>query len=398
MKAVALAEVPGNYGPITVAESLLQKIWQRGDFLKDKLQTTEGLPLSIIARGTLNHQEGPDFKDAQIEIAGRSYYGDIEIHFYERDWFYHEHHRNPHFQKVVLHVVLFDPKPDAPRYEAKDGCYTPPHTFCLLPLLRQDVESYAIHEAYLAIQYRLSNQDLDPWLALPIERRRQLLRSKARLRWEQKVQFARQRLERLGWQEACHHFFLEVLGYRRNRAPMVDLAALFPLEAMVEERQAPGDYFSFSQERWKLSGLRPANHPLRRIQQYLDLLAQRPQWPDGLRKMPFYHAEPSVDTASFRRSIRLRQQRHSLKTGLLADTLSGSRLDTLICDAFLPLLSALNQQDYFALWFHWLSGDMPEDVHAFAKAIEVINGKDFPSCHGFHQGILQLFIEENRLL
>ena len=51
--------------------------------------------------------EGPDFLGAEIEIAGSTVLGDVEIHFRSSDWRAHGHHENPSFERVVLHVILF---------------------------------------------------------------------------------------------------------------------------------------------------------------------------------------------------------------------------------------------------------------------------------------------------
>ena len=72
-----------------------------------------------------------------------------------------------------------------------------------------------------------------------------------------------------GWEAACHSYALEVLGYARNRAPMLRLAAKYPLAAMRVDGMNGDDLFAEEAAQWKLNGLRPANHPRRRLAQYL---------------------------------------------------------------------------------------------------------------------------------
>ncbi|MDG2166462.1 MAG: DUF2851 family protein [Opitutales bacterium] len=62
MKADIVAEIQGEYGPVTVSERLVQKIWARGEFRQTGLQTIEGRSLEIVERGTWNLLAGPDFK------------------------------------------------------------------------------------------------------------------------------------------------------------------------------------------------------------------------------------------------------------------------------------------------------------------------------------------------
>ena len=392
MSIHSVAEIQGLYGPITVAETLLQKIWHQGDFGQHKLTTLEGLPLRIHNRGTWNRLEGPDFKQAEIEVDGQHLVGDIEIHFYARDWFRHKHDRNAHFKDVSLHVVLFDP---SPKEQALFQAQTNPrfHTLVFLPLLEQDIEAYAMQEAFLAIERSTDTEQLDAWMLLTPQQRRSALRDKARHRWEQKVIFAQQRLEQTNWNEACHQACLETLGYRRNRTPMVHLATRFPLAEMARQGRQAEDYFALVKEDWKLAGLRPANHPLRRLEQYLKLLAQRPDWPESLQAIHLGQASISMTTADFRRHHRLSQQKQFFQNDLLAP-LGGTRLDTFICDAVLPLLSVSQQTDLFPFWFHWFGGDIPDSLIAFEKAIEILDGKSYPASNGMHQGALQTFIEE----
>ena len=55
--------------------------------------------------GIWNSDEGPDFVRAEIIIDGQLLVGDIEIHVDSSDWYAHEHHLNPSYNRVVLHVV-----------------------------------------------------------------------------------------------------------------------------------------------------------------------------------------------------------------------------------------------------------------------------------------------------
>ena len=52
MKPQIVAEIEGEYGPLTVTEELVQKIWARGDFRRTDLQTQEGADLEILDHDT----------------------------------------------------------------------------------------------------------------------------------------------------------------------------------------------------------------------------------------------------------------------------------------------------------------------------------------------------------
>ncbi len=103
----------------------------------------------------------------------------------------------------------------------------------------------------------------------------------AEQRWKQKGKFARARLQNTDWQAACHQWFLEVLGYRRNHAPMTNIALKYPLSCWSDPQFNVEDVFS-RQQGWKLRGCRPANHPRNRLIQYQKLSREKPSWPEEL--------------------------------------------------------------------------------------------------------------------
>lgn len=88
-----------------MTEKLLQYIWQFGYFNSRQLKTTEGEPLTIIHRGILNSNQGPDFLNATIKAGDTTWVGNIELHINADDWWNHGHDADEHFSNVILHVV-----------------------------------------------------------------------------------------------------------------------------------------------------------------------------------------------------------------------------------------------------------------------------------------------------
>jgi hypothetical protein len=88
-----------------MTEKLLQFIWQFQYLNKDAFQTTNGEALSVIHPGQLNVHQGPDFFNGRIKIGSTEWAGHIEIHLKSSDWFRHRHETDPHYGKVILHVV-----------------------------------------------------------------------------------------------------------------------------------------------------------------------------------------------------------------------------------------------------------------------------------------------------
>lgn len=85
-------------------EMFIQFIWQHR-LLPLKMQLTTGEEVNIVKVGKLNHNEGPDFSEAEIQINDVRLYGSIEIHLKRSDWFAHKHEQNLSYSNTILHVV-----------------------------------------------------------------------------------------------------------------------------------------------------------------------------------------------------------------------------------------------------------------------------------------------------
>jgi len=88
-----------------MGEYFLQMVWQKLWFDFRELKTTKGESLQILFPGYLNLNQGPDFLEARIRINHQIITGPVEIHLKGDDWFKHQHHEDPGYSTVVLHVV-----------------------------------------------------------------------------------------------------------------------------------------------------------------------------------------------------------------------------------------------------------------------------------------------------
>ncbi len=98
-------------------EKLLQAIWQHQRLCRDALRTVDGQVVRVLHPGFRNLEGGPDFRAAVVQIgeeAARS--GDVEVDLRASGWHAHGHDRNPAFRNVVLHVIWEseNPMPSAP--------------------------------------------------------------------------------------------------------------------------------------------------------------------------------------------------------------------------------------------------------------------------------------------
>src|SRR5690349_7605938 len=85
-----LNDLSPNYSS-GLTEKLLQYIWQFQYFNNRELFTTAGDLVEILSPGKLNNNQGPDFTDARIKIAGLIFAGAVELHLKTLQWEEHEH-------------------------------------------------------------------------------------------------------------------------------------------------------------------------------------------------------------------------------------------------------------------------------------------------------------------
>lgn len=392
----AVAEIQGLYGPFAFPERLLQKIWLRGDFDRAAARTVDGRAVAIIQPGKWNLLGGPDFRGARLRVGeGAEFTGDVELHLHAADWEAHGHAKDPAYDGVVLHVVLFPPERDRVTHGA-GGRAIP--VLALLPLLHRALEEFAGDEAVESLSQRPDSRVLDELGPLAPRELEALLQRHAEMRWRQKVHFARLRFERLGWDEACHQTALEILGYRFNRAPMLRVAARWPLAEWAAGRMTPETALAAEADAWSVQGVRPANHPRVRLTQYAAWVHARPDWPARVREVARSLPEielSGVSTRETRRMHRFTALRRELAREVCADAVGGTRLDNLICDGVLPLIAARESGRLAGLWHHWFPGDLPPAVTSGLRRLACFDGRDHPACHGVAQGLLGWLIERD---
>lgn len=86
-------------------EKNLQYAWQHKLFPATGLKDTAGNPVRVLSPGWINHDAGPDFFNAKVIINNQEWVGNVEVHLKSSDWYRHDHHHNPAYDSVILHVV-----------------------------------------------------------------------------------------------------------------------------------------------------------------------------------------------------------------------------------------------------------------------------------------------------
>jgi len=90
-----------------ISENFLAQVWQQQLAGREPLVTAGGDMVEVLHPGRPTHDCGPDFRDALIAINGHlPLQGDVELHVNARDWRAHGHHRDPNYDRVILHVAM----------------------------------------------------------------------------------------------------------------------------------------------------------------------------------------------------------------------------------------------------------------------------------------------------
>ena len=319
-------------------------------------------------------------------IEGQSVRGDVEIHFRSKDWRAHGHHLDPSFSSVVLHVLLFPPKTGEAQAETLSGRF--PMACALLEAMDCSLEEYAEEEAIKRLCGRDSTLFKDAFALLPSGDPADALKKFALDRWEAKIEMAVKRLHGTVWSELCHQVLLEILGYRRNRAPMSAIALHHPLREWSKNPPDPDQLFDSMRGDWKLAGLRPANHPRSRLRQYFQVVCHNPNWPQRVEEFStLLHPDgESEETSRFRKEWKMPSAREVFGEKIFNGAFGAGRLNTLMVDGLLPLLAAKTGRDLFPWWFHWYAGDAPEALIHFLRELGLTAKRLRPLCNGWVQG------------
>ncbi len=280
-------------------EKILQAIWQHQRLRRDQLRTLDGQTVRVLHPGFGSAEGGPDFRNAVLRFgAAEPVSGDVEVDLRPAGWRAHGHDRNPAFQHVILHVVW-------------DGAVTArqPVALALRLVLDAPLSELSLHLEHNSVRTlpeNLVGKCCAPLRELDADALGTLLRDAAQVRMRIKAAQFQARAQQAGWEQSLWEGLFRALGYKHNVWPMQHLAEirarwmadnpgplqiqarLFGLSGLLpaelkHNRSDTDDYLRrvwdlWWREReeftdlilpraamWRFHGLRPANHPQRRL-------------------------------------------------------------------------------------------------------------------------------------
>ena len=261
-------------------ERLLAKLWRARE--GRALRAVDGRRVQALYAGRPAPGHGPDFQDAVVLLDGERRTGSVELHRKPSDWRAHGHDADPAYDGVVLHVVARAEQagPDLPVVE-----------------LRARKRGGPQEPELLAQAAREGSAGL----------RQMLVRSGA-ARFRERADAAARRIAEAGPEQALHEAVFDALGYAENREPFLRLARAAPAAELARlARETPEAERAAALERrllgaagfgdapdgadgsepppprrpedasrsaWRTAGVRPANHPRRRVLGAAALLAR----------------------------------------------------------------------------------------------------------------------------
>ncbi len=91
-----------------INEEFLHFLWKNQQLTGIVLTPATGREIRVLDPGQHNHDAGPDFFNAKVEIDGTVWAGNVELHINASDWIRHGHTNDHAYDSVILHVVCFN--------------------------------------------------------------------------------------------------------------------------------------------------------------------------------------------------------------------------------------------------------------------------------------------------
>jgi hypothetical protein len=294
----ALHEPAALFRHFPYRERHLQCLWADPRHRPAELRTTDGEIAIVEHPGDWNLEAGPDFLNAALLIGKekRRVTGDLEIHIHANAWHQHGHDDDPRYSNVRFHLVYFQ------GVEISG----------LIQIPLQETLSTDPHFSFDNIDLAPSPYSIPtggfPLLGIDPDRKIEFLESAGEERLLLKAERLALALQHKEPQQVLWEELMAALGYKNNKAPFRKLAVMLPLPRLHAQAATPEQAYpillglsgllpqnpapqtspetkafirsvwdcwwkqpqelherALSKSEWTLAGIRPANHPVRRL-------------------------------------------------------------------------------------------------------------------------------------
>jgi hypothetical protein len=426
-------------------ERHVQAAWHDPQLRPDALKTSDGESVEVEDPGIWNLEAGPDFTGAVLRIGHerRRLAGDVEIHIHPADWSRHGHQRDPRYRAVRFHVTYFPG-----RFESKD--FPPGTVHISLRAAIQREHRFALDTVDVTAYPYAARAPHPPCHAVlkqySPDERRFVLEAAGQERLRRKAERLAIAMEEKGIEQAVYEEVMPALGYKNNKLPFRRLASLLPvtdwpaltggdpvhayalllgISGLMPPEPLPRwddetrrfvrrlwRHWWRYQERfasraldarmWRLDGLRPANHPVRRLMAAAALFTSSPSLVERWKSIStgttrgqeacrlVVHTLTNVRAAYWSRRMSL----GSRPTGKPIALIGPERAGAICANITLPFWAAQGARDSF---IHEATACLPSepDNGLVKQTAHYLLGRDHapslyraPVCK---QGLLQIF-------
>ena len=311
------------------SERQLQCVWADSLWRPAELRSNRNERITVINPGRWNLEAGPDFLDAVLLIGAeqRRVQGDIEIHIRPSDWISHRHSNDPRYNHVIAHVCFYTGKltPDA----------LPPGAIqiSVAESLRENpffsfdnIDTTAYPHAVIRNAPAPCETILSNW---PQHKKAELLESAGEERLRIKTLRMQRSIAAESREQCLYESIMTALGYKQNQMQFHQLARKIPVKMLHENaKESPATAYALllgvagllpakevgynaetktfirklwdhwwkhqelwetdtmQQKDWQLSGLRPQNHPVRRLAAAAAIFSQNRPLPEIIISIP----------------------------------------------------------------------------------------------------------------
>lgn len=226
-------EINETYSPDLdkIDEASVQKLWHEQRFFDTNMASIDSRTIRVLKPGIWNHNEGPDFMHAEVEINGKLHVGDVEIHVQSSEWYAHKHHLNSRYNRVILHAVFFNDDFNL-RTRLQNNKRVP--TLELLKWIAVDTGDLHddTQDATTADGLcRVTGKQLN------IEVLKGVFESLGRERFLEKTESMRLLRTRLDFEQLLYEGIMEALGYERNSKALRELAQHVPFSDLDQKSE-----------------------------------------------------------------------------------------------------------------------------------------------------------------